>query len=196
MQGMKRVAATAPLIQGLLVVVLTTTLQLIVRSLSVYQFWQYYFTNPDKIAVDFLKSDPNYLTLFAEGKVVSNAPELWQLLASLAVYVLSMFLFAGGMYLGIRFFYEKDASLNYMALLPIVAFSRVGYVGLLALAIVVLVSPEAASVVGIFSLLPLVWQLFLMIVGVRTSTGLSWNRSGIVVMIPALLFYFLVPIPF
>ncbi|MEI6045211.1 MAG: Yip1 family protein [Chloroflexota bacterium] len=195
MQGMKRVAATAPLIQGLLLVLLTTAFQFVLYAISGYHFWQYYFTNPDKIASDFpnIYNDPNYINLFLEDKVTSGLPEFWQLLL---LYGLSWFLFTGAIYLGVRLFYQKEAHFNYLNLLSVVAFSRVSYLGLLVLAVVVLLAPETTSVVRFFNLLPLVWQAFLLIVGVRTSTGLNWNRAGIVVMIPVLMFTFLVGLPF
>lgn len=195
LQGMKRVAATAPIMQALLVVILGTAIQFVVRALGVYQFWNYYFLHPERADPDFAKANPDYIKLFAEGQIVSNAPEPWQFFASLLIYIVSWLLFAGGIYLVTRFFY-KDARLNYTALLPVVGFSRVAYLATLLLVGILIFVPDAQQVVGLISLLPLAWQLFLMIVGVRSITGLNWNRATIIVMAPALLFYFLVPIPF
>jgi hypothetical protein len=42
----------------------------------------------------------------------------------------------------------------------------------------------------------LVWKIILMGIGVHYTTGLNWNRSLLIVVIPALLFLFLLRIPF
>jgi ribosomal protein L40E len=56
---------------------------------------------------------------------------------------------------------------------------------------VVLVVVEAVINIG-----TLVWKIILMGIGVHYTTGLNWNRALLIVVIPALLFLFLLRIPF
>lgn len=49
---------------------------------------------------------------------------------------------------------------------------------------------------GFVSIGQLVWKLVLIAIGVHYTTGLNWNRSLLVAVIPALLFIFLLRLPF
>ncbi len=184
--GMRRVAATAPLVPAFFMVVLTTSIQFVIEVLSVYQFWLYYYNNPTKVTDPFIKN-------LTEGKLTGTAPEPWQFFLALLIFLVSWGLFTGALYLTGRLFYRKDAILHYDALLSVVAFARTGYIGLLVLLVLLLLIPDAAGVGSFLALLPLVWQLSLLVIGVRTSTGLNWNRAAIMVMIPAVFFIFLLP---
>jgi hypothetical protein len=185
-QGMRRVAATAPLVQALLVVIAGAAVQVLIQTIDLLRGWQYYYSNPSKI-------DDNFIKALNDGRLPTSAPEPWQLLIYLLIFLISAILFAGAMQLTGKLFYGKETRFNYNSLLACVAFSRVAYVGTLIIALINLSVPDAGAVTSIIGLIPLVWQLALLVFGIKAATGLNYNRAAIVVMTPALIFLFLLP---
>lgn len=194
-QGMRRVAATAPLIQALLVIILASAIQYLSQTLSALQFWQKYYNSPSKVNEDFSKFNKDYVQLFSENKISSGAPtEVWSFLIFLVIAIIGAFLFAMAMQLVARLFYKNSVILHLNPLLSIVGFGRVAYLGSLVLVLITWLIPDASDVTSVLSLVPLVWQLTLLVFGVRASTGLNWNRAAVIVLTPALFFLYILPL--
>jgi len=186
MRGMKRVAATAPILQALLIVLAGTAIQLLIEALSLSQFWQYYYDNPDK------RTD-QFVTAFNDKKLPAHSFEPTQFILALVIFTASWVLFAGAIILVARLFYKQQGRLNYNPVLAVVGFARLAYLALLVILATLSFVPSLVEVGNILALLPLFWQLALLIIGVRFATGLNWNRSALVVAVPAILFIFLLP---
>lgn len=194
-QGMRRIAGTAPLIQALLVIILMAALQYLAQTLGALQFWQKYYDTPSKINEDFSSFNKDYVQLFAENKISSGAPtEIWSFLIFLVIAILGAFFFTLGMQLVARLFYKNNVIFNFNPILSIVGFARVGYLGTLLLVLITMLIPDARTIGSILSLIPLVWQLTLLVLGVRASTGLNWNRAAVIVLTPALFFLYILPL--
>ena len=98
---------------------------------------------------------------------------------------MSWLFFSIAVFYTIRLLYRREARINFKSLAGITGFSRI------------------VTIVTIIFLLPvgdfgyalrialLVWQIVIDTIGIRSSTGLTYNRAIIAAVIPALIFQFI-----
>jgi hypothetical protein len=115
-----------------------------------------------------------------------------------ALFIVSQFLylliswvfFALAVYYVGRIFFRSAIRGTVVSLMAVVGFARITNLA----SLVFLLSPPVELSYGLTILL-LAWQLGLIVIGTHFSTGLTWGRCAIVVVIPALLFRFLLGVP-
>lgn len=178
-RAMARIAATMPVMQAFLAVVASAAIYILLQTEFYLISLQY--------AVDHIGElwrneqartallDPNY-------RPVPGIPEI---AINLIVYLISWLFFSLALFYTARLFYRKDARINFKSLASVAGFAR-----LVTLFTFIFFIP-----VGDFGyalrILFLVWQVVLVTIGVRFSTGLNYNRAILIAMIPTLLFQFI-----
>jgi hypothetical protein len=109
-----------------------------------------------------------------------------------------------------RLFYKEESRTNFKSLFAVATFAQVNLLILGLLYLIPIGIPNLLSIlhdpgfsrgdVNIYVILiqfaPLFYQLFLLITGVHFSMKLNWNRSALVVLIPALLLKVFLQVPF
>ncbi len=120
-------------------------------------------------------------------------------------------IFAVALQLVARLFFKDQAKVNFKSLYAISLFAQLNQVLLLVLSLVPIfvtsllpllydsgVRRDDATNLYLVMLqfVPFLYQLFLLVIGVRFSTTLSWNKSLAVVLIPAVLLRFILKVPF
>ncbi len=180
-RAMQRIAATAPIKQAFLVVI---------AMIAVYIFVGAIIT---QLALENILNDLNSVSDLLRKQILElrepPVPGLVFILSNFFFLIISWLLFSLGILYAGRMLYRKEARLNFVSLASIVGFARIT-----TLASLIFILPlEQFST--ILSILLLLWQLGLITVGVRFSTGLPWTRTILIVLIPALLFRFLLQLP-
>ncbi|MEI7556338.1 Yip1 family protein [Candidatus Chlorohelix sp.] len=109
-----------------------------------------------------------------------------------------------------RLFYKEESRTNFKSLFAIATFAQVNLLILGLLYLIPIGIPSLLPIlhdpgfsrgdvniyVIVIQFAPLLWQLALLITGVHFSMKLSWNRSALVVLIPALLLKVFLQVPF
>ncbi len=190
LRGMRRIAATAPLVQALLVVILATAAQLMTQNISLLRGWQYYYDNPAQIDEELAKA-------LRENRLPTSATGPFEMLIVFLIFLIGWVLFTGGIHYAARIFYKQEARIKFNVLFSIIGMSRITYLLPLLLLVLSFIVPDIAIAANILVQLRIItiWQLVLVIIGVKAASGFNWNRSTLIVMIPALIFMFLIPLP-
>lgn len=201
-RGLRKVVATAPIIQALLVVIAATSLVLIAQTVSVLIQLQSAFTGLPKLQSElnseiyFLRALRTPLTNLGYSNVpqtnisdflgASPSPDITTILISFIQGIVTWFLFAGVIYLLARLLYKREAIRNFKGLLALVGFARVTWVAFLLIFPLLGVS-DLADVSQILVLLLAIWQLALIVTGVKQGLKLTWNHALTVVLLPAVI---------
>ncbi len=185
MRAMPRIAATLPVIQAFLIVLATTFLNLLVQIIGGLRTLEYYFDNPSKLSDDQRKA-------ILEAKAPPSIG--WEYIAFNSLFlIVTWFFFALSVFYIARLLYRNDARTNLASLLSVVGFARIAGLG----TFIFLLPIPSVDIVGlILSYVILLWQVALMVIGTKFSTGLTWNRATLIVAIPTLLFRFVLQLPF
>jgi hypothetical protein len=196
MRAMRRIAATSPVMQAFLVVVLMVAIYILVGSLVRLFSLQQALNDYPKFLQDFhdelakLKPEdqPTAVSNFVNNPPV---PGLAFVLSNFIFLLISWGFFSLAVYYTARIFYRNDSHATIPSLLSIVGFARITN-----LASFVFLLPLTTEIGYGLQIALLAWQLVLIVIGTRFSSGLSWNRCAVIVVIPALLFRFFLQIPF
>ncbi|HEX2913907.1 MAG TPA: YIP1 family protein [Chloroflexia bacterium] len=187
MRAMARIAATVPVIQAVFVVLLVAAISMLIYVSSVLFQLQYYFE-------DFSRITPTLRDFFLKNP----APDFGfnYFLTTLFFTFIPWLAFTIAVFYVARLFFRNDARTNFAALLSITGFARIVQIA----TVVFLLFPfnpddTIRAIESGLSIAILAWQIALITIGVRISTGLSWNRASLVTVIPALLFQFLLGLP-
>ncbi len=162
----------------------------------------YYLRSTAAVRADKVKFEQDFKTeldkvkpedrIRAYNSFLNNppVPGVTFIVAQLVFLLLSWSFFSISLFYTARLFYRNDTRANMFQLLAVVGFARLS--GLSGFLFLIPLPSEAGYGLQIAAL---VWQLGLVVVGVRFSTGLSWNRAAIIVAIPFLIFRFFLNIP-
>jgi len=205
-RGLRKIVATAPVIQAFLVVLAMSALVLFVQILGVLVQLQNYLNNlgqlrsdiaPELYLRNLLRTPlqklgiPNVPTTTVTELFGNNpAPDVSLIIFTFIQAIVTWFLFAGVIYLLTRTLYRKEAVRNFVGLLALVGFGRISWLGLL-IALPIFSASGSADIAQILLLLVAVWQLGLLIVGVKFGLKMSWNHALVAVMLPAVVVIFL-----
>jgi hypothetical protein len=179
-QTMRRVAATAPLGQGLLISIFMTGILFAFYNIGRYLYFETVAQNPQQLT----EAQANQIRQLREAPY----PSLLEFFILGIFQVVGWLFFAAAMYYTGRLLF-RDAKLNFYSLLGVAGISRIVNIFVLLLLI-----PNFAIngfyLGGIVVYAILALQVVLLLVGVKMSTGLNMNRTSIIVIIPLLIFMF------
>lgn len=205
-RAMRRIAATAPVKQAFMVVLLVVPAYLLLQTVSTVNSLNVLLSRLDLFGTGpgsqaFRANPPalpgigliDQILTTQRTRLLSSpapVPGLLEIGFLFLLLTLSWVFFATAVFYTARLIYRNDARTNWISILSIVGFARVtGWAIPLALL------PLPGVVTQALSLLVLLWQLTIIVIGVKFSTGLSWNRGIMVTIIPALIFYFFLQMP-
>lgn len=180
-RAMARIAATMPIMQAFLVVVAVASVYLIFQMIGRLTSIQSIADNLSKVTSDQVKIllDPAFRPV----------PGPVEILSSYFLLILSWLFFSLSLFYAGRLLYRKEARISFKSLASVAGFSRV----------VTLFTFLFFIPIGDFGIalqwLLLALQVALDTIGVRFSTGLTFNRAILVVLIPTMLFTFLLSLP-
>lgn len=177
--AMARIAATMPIIQAFLTVIAAASVYILFQVISYYESLQDALGRIDELwrneKTRNALLDPNF----------HPVPGLVEIAINYFVFFLSWLFFAIAMFYTIRLLYRRDARINFKSLASVAGFARI-----VTIFTIVFLLP-----LGDFGyalrIVVLVWQIAIDTIGVRYSTGLSYNKAIIAVIIPALIFQFI-----
>lgn len=183
----QRLVATAPIMQAFLVVLLAFTGFMVLISLSQLFVLETVLANIAKIL-----GDPNLdqVRQFYLKLTEPPTPSIEIILIRLLYSIVQWLLYTAAIYFSLKFFFKQEISRNFYSLLTITGFSRITiFLTFLIFIPVFNIQIFEGFVLGdLFRFIPLVWQLVLILFGVRALTGLSLNRVSLAVIAPSLLF--------
>ena len=204
-RAMPRIAATSPVTQAFLVVILGVLAFIISGALSIQQSYQdllgavnqyndgkpdllrQYLLRPEQPLTDLPKAISDFTTNSNSNALIPGVP--W-IIFYFVLLIVSWFFFTISLYYSLRLLFRTTARINYFSLLAVVGFSRITM-----LLTVIYLLPANVTIGSILSILVLVWQVVLLVIGTKASTGLNLNRAAIAVVIPVLIFQFLLKFP-
>jgi ribosomal protein L40E len=180
-RAMARIAATMPVMQAFLAVVAVSSVYLIFQMIG-------RLTSIQSIADDLSKvtSDQRKILLDPNFRPVPGAIEI---LSSYFLLILSWLFFSMALFYATRLLYRKEAHINFKSLASVAGFGRV-----ITLFTFLFFLPIGDFGIALQWLL-LAWQVAIDTIGVRFSTGLTFNKAILVVIIPTMLFVFLLSLP-
>lgn len=178
-RAMARIAATMPIMQAFLAVIAAASIFILFQVVSYYESLQDALGRIDELwrneTTRNALLDPNF----------HPVPGLVEIAINYFVFFLSWLFFAIAVFYTIRLLYRREARISYKSLAAVAGFGR----------IVTIFSFIFLLPLGDFGyalrILLLVWQIVVVTIGVRYSTGLSYNKAIIAVVIPALIFQFI-----
>lgn len=179
MKAMARIAATMPIMQAFLAVIVAASIFIFFQVFTYYESLQDALGRIDELwrNVDTRNTllDPNFHPI----------PGIVEIAINYFVFFLSWLFFTIAVFYTLRLLYRREARISYKSLAAVAGFGRV----------VTIFSFIFLLPLGDFSyalrILLLVWQIVVDTIGVRYSTGLSYNKAIIAVIIPALIFQFI-----
>lgn len=180
-QAFERIAATAPVKQAGLIVILTIALYLLQQTLGSLFY------------LESVLADPTSLSNAARDQLLGlPSPPTPDLIAILLNYI---FLFVNYIFLTVsifytaRLFFREEARANFWSLLAIVGFARITMLARFLIFLPVLELAFAGVVIA------LLWQLALLTVGVKYSTGLPWTKAALLAGLPLVFFGIILGLP-
>ena len=177
--AMSRIAATMPIMQAFLAVIAAASVFILFQVISYYQSLNDALGRIDELwrNVDTRNAllDPNF----------HPVPGIVEIAINYFVFFLSWLFFAIAVFYTLRLLYRRDARISYKSLASITGFGRI-----VTIFTVIFLLPLGDFGYALRILL-LVWQIVVDTIGVRYSTGLSYNKAIIAVIIPALIFQFI-----
>ncbi len=180
-RALARIAATMPIMQAFLVVVAVASIYLVFQMIGRLTSIQSIADNLSKVTSDQMKIllDPAFRPV----------PSVIEILSSYVLLILSWLFFSLSLFYAGRLLYRKEARISFKSLAAVAGFSRV----------VTLFTFLFFIPIGDFGIalqwLLLAWQVALDTIGVRFSTGLTFNKAILMVIIPTMLFTFLLSLP-
>ncbi|MDB5078755.1 MAG: hypothetical protein JWP00_679 [Chloroflexi bacterium] len=180
-RAMARVAATMPVMQAFLAVVAVASVYLIFQMIGRLTSIQSILDNLSKVTPD-------------QQKILLNpafrpVPGLIEIASSYLLLTLSWLFFSLALFYAARLLYRKEANINFKSLASVAGFGRV-----ITLFTFLFFIPLGDFAIALQWLL-LAWQVAVVTIGVKFSTGLSFNKAILVVIIPTMLFVFLLSLP-
>lgn len=180
-RAMARIAATMPVMQAFLTVVAVSSIYLVFQMIG-------RLTSIQSIADDLSKVTPDQRKILLDP-AFRPVPGLIEILSSYFLLLLSWLFFSLALFYATRLLYRKEAHINFKSLASVAGFGRV----------VTLFTFLFFIPIGDFGIalqwLLLAWQVAIDTIGVRFSTGLTFNKSILIVIIPTMLFVFLLSLP-
>jgi Yip1 domain len=222
-RGMCRVAATMPVMQGFLIVLLLGALSALQSVFFI--FLQYSFL-ADNAAIRTPQLNAELTKLSPPPSFLPNT------LTTIAFAIISWFMFAATLFIVARLLYRNQPTFknNFWSMLAVVGFGRLAELLVMLYTLVGFFYPDLFSIGSkitalklpgtdpnttisaftqvipdnvVFTVIEavanigtLVWKILLISLGVHYVTGVTWNRALLITVIPALLFIFVLRIPF
>jgi hypothetical protein len=154
--------------------------------------------------VDFNNPKPDQVYNIRSDVVVQFFLQAFIQIAFTGVFAIALQLVA-------RLFFKDQAKVNFKSLYAVALFAQLNQVILLVLSLIPIFVTSLLPLLYdsgirrddstnlylvILQFAPFLYQLVLLVIGVRFSTTLSWNKSLAVVLIPAVLLRFILRVPF
>ncbi len=206
MKAMPRIASIAPVMQAFLVVILGVLAFLLQGAISSQRQLEnllsavneYNAGKPDTLTNFFVTSDqpkPDLATILPKFRdsLITNPiiPGPAWILFYFILLIVSWIFFTIAIFYTIKLLFRRDEPrTKFYSLLSVVGFARIAN-----LAIFIYLLPSDQTIGSILSLAVLIWQILLLVIGTKFSTGLSWSKAAIGVVIPVLVMQFLLRLP-
>jgi hypothetical protein len=203
---MRRIISTAPVLQAFLIVLGAAAVFIFAQVLSLLLGYQQLFNNLPTLQ-DEAKAQYYFFDVVATplrnllhqdfpnpSLLGSNpTPDVITVLFFLLQSLITWFLFSAAVYGLTRLLYKKEAVRNFKGILALVGYARITWIPFLVVVVMAL-NNDLADISQILVLVISIWQLVLIIVGIKQGLNLSWNKAMTVVLLPVVIILF-VPLP-
>lgn len=199
-RALRRVVTTAPVMQAFLIVLFSSAIVLLIQYVGVLVQLNQILgdSGPLRDEIYVIKVLRTPLVNLSGYQLCTNVnclladptPGTFDVIAQVFQSILTWLIFAGAVYLLSRLLYKKEAIANLPGVLALVGIARVTWISFLIT--LPLLSDQDLSQYGqILILVAAVWQLALLVFGVRFGLKLTWNHSLVVVLLPAVVIVFI-----
>lgn len=200
-RSLRRVVTTAPVMQAFLIVLFSSALVLIIQYIGVLVQLNQIVSDPSPLRDEIyvLKvlriplSNLGYQNVPPANVVdlLSNpTPGTFDVIAQVFQSLLTWIIFSGVVYLLTRLFYKKEALPNFAGVLALVGIARITWISFL-ITLPLLSNQDLSQYGQILILVAAIWQLALLVAGVRVGLKMTWNHSLTVVLLPAVAIVFI-----